>query len=42
MAMAEDNLSALQWSLTSAEMDALDVAAASVERGMIQNVFQTA
>lgn len=42
MAMAQDNLAALQWSLTGNEMEALDQAAEEVERGMIQNVFQTA
>ena len=42
MAMAEDNLAALQWSLSSSEMAALDGAAARVERGMVQNIFQTA
>ena len=41
MAMAEDNLAALQWSLSDDEMEALDDAAARGDKGMIQNIFQT-
>jgi pyridoxine 4-dehydrogenase len=42
MAMVEDNLCALKWSLTGNEMEALDQASSRVEKGMIQNIFQTA
>ena len=36
-----DNLGALGWRLTDAEVARLDAAAGAVPRGMVQNVFQT-
>lgn len=42
MAMVEDNLAALQWSLSASETEALDQAASSIDKGMVQNIFQTA
>jgi pyridoxine 4-dehydrogenase len=41
LAQAEQNLGALGWQLTAAEVTALDEAAAGVDRKMIQNIFQT-
>jgi pyridoxine 4-dehydrogenase len=42
MQMARDNIATLNWALSAAEVDALDAAAASIDRGMVQNIFQTA
>lgn len=42
LAMARDNIAALSWSLTAPEVEALDTAAASINKGMVQNIFQTA
>lgn len=39
---AEENIGALGWQLTDSEVEALDRAARSVDRRMIQNIFQTA
>lgn len=41
MKQARENLGALGWRLSSGEVQALEVAAASVKRKMQQNVFQT-
>jgi pyridoxine 4-dehydrogenase len=41
VAQAEQNLGALGWQLSAAEVDALDQEAASVDRKMVQNIFQT-
>ena len=38
---AQDNISVMSWSLSSAEIDELDSAADKAPRGMIQNIFQT-
>ena len=38
---AQDNINALSWSLSAAELDELDSAADKAPRGMIQNIFQT-
>ena len=40
--MAQDNLGALGWRLTASEELALDTAAVSISKGMVQNIFQTA
>jgi len=40
--MATDNLGALGWSLSAAEVEELDVLASRVPRGATQNIFQTA
>lgn len=41
VAQAQENLGALGWSLTAAEVDALDQAAARCDRSMVQNIFQS-
>lgn len=41
LAQLEENLGALGWSLDAAEVDALDRAAAALDRATIQNIFQT-
>ncbi|GAB4359980.1 MAG: aldo/keto reductase [Cyanophyceae cyanobacterium] len=41
LAQLEDNLGALGWLLDSGEVDALDRAAAALDRATIQNIFQT-
>lgn len=41
LAQAEQNLGAIGWQLSNAEVMALDEAAAGVDRKMIQNIFQT-
>jgi pyridoxine 4-dehydrogenase len=41
LANVRDNLGALGWRLSAAEVAALDAAADAAPRGMIQNVFQT-
>ena len=38
---AQDNLGAIGWSLNSGEVDALDKAAATVTKPMVQNIFQS-
>lgn len=38
---ARENLGALGWSLTTAEVEALDQAATRVKKKMVQNIFQT-
>jgi pyridoxine 4-dehydrogenase len=38
---AQENLGALGWRLSSGEVQELDRAAASVKKGMVQNIFQT-
>ncbi|MDJ1185286.1 aldo/keto reductase [Roseofilum casamattae] len=38
---AEDNIGALGWSLSSAEIDELDRVAAGLKKGMVKNIFQT-
>ena len=38
---AQDNINAMSWSLSAAEIDELDSAADKAPRGMIQNIFQT-
>jgi pyridoxine 4-dehydrogenase len=38
---AKDNLGALGWQLNSGEIEALDQAAASSDKKMVQNIFQT-
>jgi pyridoxine 4-dehydrogenase len=38
---AEDNIGALGWSLTAAEVDELSRLADSAPRAMVQNIFQT-
>ena len=40
-AQAKDNLGAMGWRLTAAEVEELDRAAARVKKGMVQNIFQT-
>jgi pyridoxine 4-dehydrogenase len=40
--MAQDSISALQWSLSDAEIEVLDRESAGVKKGMVQNIFQTA
>lgn len=42
LAMAKDNIATLSWRLSPAEEAALDSAAAGVNKGMVQNIFQTA
>lgn len=42
LAMAQDNIAALDWRLAAAEEAALDSAAAGIGKGMVQNIFQTA
>ena len=41
VAQLNDNLGALGWQLDSGEVDALDRAAAALDRATIQNIFQT-
>jgi len=41
LSQVEQNLGALGWTLDPGEMDALDRSAASVDRKMIQNIFQS-
>jgi pyridoxine 4-dehydrogenase len=41
VAQAKDNLGAVGWALTPAEVEALDRAAAKVPKQLIQNSFQT-
>jgi pyridoxine 4-dehydrogenase len=41
VAQAKENLGALGWQLDSGEVDALDRAAASTDKKMVQNIFQT-
>jgi pyridoxine 4-dehydrogenase len=38
---AQENFGALGWSLTDAEVSALDQAAARLDKAMVQNIFQT-
>ena len=38
---AQDNINALSWSLSAAEMDELNAVAEKCPRGMVQNIFQT-
>ena len=40
-AQAKENLGAMGWRLTAAEVEELDRAAARVKKGMVQNIFQT-
>jgi pyridoxine 4-dehydrogenase len=41
VAQARDNIGALGWELDSGEISELDKAAASVDKKMVQNIFQT-
>lgn len=41
LTQAQENLGALGWQLSAAEVTALDQAAAGVDRTMVQNIFQT-
>jgi pyridoxine 4-dehydrogenase len=41
VAQAKENLGALGWRLDASEVDALDRAAASTDKKMVQNIFQT-
>lgn len=41
VAQAQDNLGALGWQLTAAEVEALDLATTQVKQKMVQNIFQT-
>jgi pyridoxine 4-dehydrogenase len=41
VAQAMDNIGALGWELDSGEIAELDKAAASVDKKMVQNIFQT-
>jgi pyridoxine 4-dehydrogenase len=41
LAQAQDNLGALGWQLAAAEVEALDQAAARLDKVMVQNIFQT-
>ena len=41
LAMAEENLGAIGWSLSDAAVEELDIAASKVSKPMIQNIFQT-
>jgi pyridoxine 4-dehydrogenase len=41
LAQAQENLGALGWALTAAEVESLDQAAAQLDRVMVQNIFQT-
>ena len=41
MAMARDNIGALDWRLTESEELVLDEAAAASQGTMVQNIFQT-
>jgi pyridoxine 4-dehydrogenase len=41
VAQAKENLGALGWRLDAGEVDALDRAAASTDKKMVQNIFQT-
>ncbi|MBE9028227.1 aldo/keto reductase [filamentous cyanobacterium LEGE 11480] len=41
LSQAEQNLGALGWQLEASEVTALDQAASSVDRKMVQNIFQT-
>ena len=38
---AQDNINALSWSLSAAEVDELSAVADKCPRGMVQNIFQT-
>lgn len=42
LAQAQENLGALGWRLAASEEAALDAAAQSIKKGMVQNIFQTA
>ena len=42
LAQAQENLGAMGWRLTAAEVSALEAAADKVPRELVQNVFQTA
>ena len=42
LAQAQDNLGAMGWRLSGAEVEELEVAAARCSKGMVQNIFQTA
>jgi len=41
VAQARDNIGALGWELDSGEIAELDKAATSVDKKMVQNIFQT-
>jgi pyridoxine 4-dehydrogenase len=41
LAQAKENLGALGWWLSAAEVDELDAVASGLKKGMIQNIFQT-
>ncbi len=41
MEQAKENIGALGWQLDSNEIAALDRAAASVDKTMVQNIFQS-
>jgi aryl-alcohol dehydrogenase-like predicted oxidoreductase len=41
LAQAKENLGALGWRLSAAEVAELDAVASGLKKGMIQNIFQT-